>query len=74
MIAFCMASHPDSCCSGGGERTDRRHPVHHERTAGVPDLLAHIQHHGRQSFRWEIREMCQQDRLHPQCKPGQQQD
>lgn len=49
--------------AGGGERPDRRHPLHHERAAGLPDLLAHLQHHGRQPFRREVRPLRQPDRL-----------
>lgn len=62
------------CCPGGGQRSDRGDPVHHERSPGVSDLLAHLQHHGSESVRWEVRALRQQNRLHLQRFRHQQQD
>ncbi|KAL0156054.1 hypothetical protein M9458_047300, partial [Cirrhinus mrigala] len=58
----------------GGERADRRHPVHHERAAGVSDLLADLQHHGRQPVRRQVRPLRQPHRLHLQRLLHQQHD
>lgn len=58
---------------GGGQRSDRGDPVHHERSAGVSDLLAHLQHHGGQPVRWEVWALRQQNGLHLQRFRHQQQ-
>jgi hypothetical protein len=33
-------------CLGGGERVGAGHPLHLQRAACVPHILAHIRHHG----------------------------
>lgn len=40
--------------SGGGERSYRSHPLHLQRSAGVPDLLAHLRHHGSEPVCGEV--------------------
>ncbi|KAK7879550.1 hypothetical protein WMY93_033740 [Mugilogobius chulae] len=49
-------------CCGCGKRSDRGHPLHHERAAGLSDLLAHLQYYGRQPFRREVRPLREQNR------------
>lgn len=46
--------------AGRSERSARRHPLHHECAACVSDLLAHLQHHGRQPVRREVLPLRQQ--------------
>ena len=46
------------CCvlvEGGGERSDPGYPVHLQCTPRLSRLLAHLQHHGRQSIQWQVR-------------------
>lgn len=33
-------------CVGGGERLGASHPLHLQRAPRLPDLLAHLRHHG----------------------------
>jgi len=33
-------------CVGGGERPSAGYPLHLQRAAGLPHLLAHLRHHG----------------------------
>ena len=37
-----------------GERADVRDPLHLQRAAGVPRLLAHLLHHGRPVLRGQV--------------------
>ena len=59
--------------SGGRERSDRGDSLHHERAAGVSHLLAHLQHHGRQPVRRQVRPLCQPHRPHLRGRLHQQQ-
>ena len=48
-----------STSPGCGERSAGGHPLHHECAVGLPHLLAHLQHHGRQPVRREVLLLCQ---------------
>ncbi len=41
-------------CLGGGERSGAGHPLHLQRVAGVPHLLAHLRNHGSPALRRQI--------------------
>lgn len=62
------------CQPGGGERSDWGDPVHHERAARLPHLLAHLQHHGGQPVCGQVRTLRQPHGLHLQRDGDQQQD
>ena len=50
-----------------GERSHVRHPVHLQRVAGVPGVLAHLLHHGRADVRRKVLQVPQRYRrgAHP---------
>ena len=42
------------------ERPDVRYPVHLQRAAGLPRLLANLLHHGRPVLRGQVLQVCRQ--------------
>lgn len=57
---------------GGRERPVRCHPLHHERVAGLSDLLVDLQHHGGEPLCRQIRPVRQQRWANIQHFSGQQ--
>lgn len=52
--SLARASMVVSLHAGGGECLAGCHPLHHERSAGLPHLLADIQHHGGEPLCGEV--------------------
>lgn len=55
LILFSLSCFPQ----GGGQCPCGSHPFYHERSARLPHLLAHLQHHGSEPLCWQVWEVHQ---------------